>query len=148
VPQLIDFLKNIIISDNFCFRHKQNPEDFVRTRILPFHELIFFLLNMNNKSYQEELDRYFQTLHNGQVPERVVFKGSLSKARAKLKYQAFVELNDHLVSSFYEHFEPETWFGFNLLAIDATTLRVPAIYEIANHFGAWNTTKGEKGVTR
>jgi len=58
------------------------------------------MLNMNNKSYQEELDRYFQTLHNGQVPERVVFKGSLSKARVKLKYQAFVELNDHLARSF------------------------------------------------
>ncbi|NNK02076.1 MAG: hypothetical protein HKP58_16810 [Desulfatitalea sp.] len=99
---------------------------------------------MNNKSYQEELDRYFQTLHNGQVPERVLFKGSLSKARAKLKYQAFVELNDHLVHSFYNYFESETWFGFNLMAIDGTTLRVPNISQIANHFGVWNSTKGEK----
>lgn len=99
---------------------------------------------MNNKSYQEELDRYFQTLHHGQVPERAVFKGSLSKARAKLKYQAFVELNDHMATSFYDHFKPETWFGFNLMAIDATTLRVPAISEIACHFGVWNSTMGEK----
>jgi Transposase DDE domain len=144
VPQLIDSLKNIIFSKDFCSRHKQHPDDFVRTRILPFHELIFFLLNMNNKSYQEELDRYFQTLHYGEVPERAVFKGSLSKARAKLGYQAFVELNDHLARSFYDHFEHETWFGFNLLAIDGTTLRVPAISEIANHFGVWNPAKGKK----
>ena len=144
MPQLIDSLKNIIFSENFCSRHKQNPDDFIRTRVLPFHELISFLLNMNNKSYQEELDRYFQTLHNGQVPERVVFKGSLSKARAKLKYQAFVELNDYLTHSFYELFNPETWLGFNLLAMDGTTLRVPAKSEVANHFGAWNPTKGEK----
>jgi hypothetical protein len=144
VPQLIDSLKSIIFSKDFCSRHKQNQDDFVRSRILPFHELIFFLLNMNNKSYQEELDRYFQTLHNEEVPERVVFKGSLSKARAKLKYQAFVELNDHLARSFYDHFEHETWFGFNLLAVDATTLRVPDVSEIANHFGVWNPTKGEK----
>jgi len=137
VPQLINSIKNIIFSKDFCARHKQNPNDFVRSRILPFHEVIYFLLNMNNKSYQEELDRYFRTLHNGQVPERVVFKGSLSKARAKLKHEAFVELNDHLANSFYNHFEHETWFGFNLLAIDGTTLLVPAIHEIANHFGSW-----------
>ncbi|MBT8338418.1 MAG: hypothetical protein KJP07_00250, partial [Desulfatitalea sp.] len=74
----------------------------------------------------------------------ILFKGSLSKARAKLKYEAFVELNDHLVHSFYDHFESETWFGFNLMAIDGTTLRVPAISQIANHFGVWNSTKGEK----
>jgi hypothetical protein len=98
---------------------------------------------MNNKSYQDELDRYFQAIHHTEVPERVVFKGNLSKARAKLKYQAFVELNDNLTDGFYDHFKHETWFGFNLLAVDGTTLRVPHEAEISRHFGAWNSTKGQ-----
>jgi hypothetical protein len=98
---------------------------------------------MNNKSYQDELDRYFQTLYHTEVAERVVFKGNLSKARAKLKYQAFVELNEHLTDGFYDHFQHETWFGFNLLAVDGTTLRVPNETEILKHFGAWNSTKGK-----
>lgn len=123
--------------------HKKSSKDFVRTRLLPFHELIFFLMNMNNKSYQEELDRYFQTIHHVEVPERVLFKGSLSKARAKLKHEAFIDLNDHMNSYFYDHFQPETWFGFNLLAIDGTTLTLPDEYEIAEHFGVWHSTKGE-----
>jgi len=144
VPQLIDSLKNLIFSETFQARHKQKSNNFIRTRLLPFHELIFFLMNMNNKSYQDELDRYFQAVNHKEVPERVVFKGNLSKARAKLKHQAFVELNDHLVYRFYDYFQPQTWFGFNLMALDGSTLRVPAIDEIAQHFGAWNSTKGEK----
>jgi hypothetical protein len=144
VPQLIEHLKNIIFTEDFCNRHKKNPNYFVRTRVLPFHELIFFLLNMNNKSYQDELDRYFQVINNVDVPERVLFKGSLSKARAKLSFEAFIELNDHLVQYFYEHFRPDTWFGFNLLAIDGTTLRLPLEAEIAERFGVWNSTKGKK----
>jgi hypothetical protein len=101
-------------------------------------------MNMNNKSYQEELDRYFQTIHHVEVPERVLFKGSLSKARAKLKHEAFIDLNDHMNSYFYDHFQSETWFGFNLLGIDGTTLNLPNEYEIAEHFGVWHSTKGER----
>lgn len=99
---------------------------------------------MNNKSYQEELDRFFQAINHLEVPERTLFKGSLSKARAKLKYQAFIELNDHMSQYFYNHFQPRTWFGFNLLAIDGTTLRLPSESKIADHFGVWHSTKGEK----
>jgi hypothetical protein len=100
-------------------------------------------MNMNNKSYQEELDRYFQTINHAEVPERVLFKGNLSKARAKLKYEAFIDLNDHLTGYFYDHFQPETWFGFNLFGVDGTTIDVPDEYEISEHFGVWNSTKGE-----
>ena len=98
---------------------------------------------MNNKSYQNELDRYFQVINHSEVPERVLFKGNLSKARAKLKHDAFIELNDRVAQYFYDYFQHETWFGFNLLAIDGTTLRVPDDPEILDHFGAWATTKGE-----
>ena len=101
-------------------------------------------MNMNNKSYQYELDRYFQAINHLEVPERVLFKGNLSKARAKLKYHAFIELNDQLSQYFYKHFQTRTWFGFNLLAIDGTTLRLPSESEISDHFGVWNSTKGKK----
>ena len=99
---------------------------------------------MNNDSYQAELDKYFQTIANEDAPERVVYKGSLSKARAKLDFEAFIDLNDNLGNYFYNHFEHETWFGFNLLAVDGTTLRVPDQKSIVDHFGSWDTQKGAK----
>jgi hypothetical protein len=144
VPQLIDSLNNLILSEDFCFRHKENPRDFIRKRILPFHSLICLLLNMNNQSYQNEIDRYFKVVNHLEVAERILYKGNLTKARAKLKYGAFRELNDHLTNYFYDNFQFQTWHGHHLFAVDGTTLRVPDEREIAEHFGVWNPTKGEK----
>lgn len=99
---------------------------------------------MNNKAYQAELDRFFQTINHSEIPEHILYKGNVSKARAKLKYQAFTNLNKQLVRYFYDYFPHETWFGFTLMAIDGTTLRVPDTQEIKDHFGVWHSVKGEK----
>jgi len=144
VPQLIESLNDLIKSETFCSRHKKNPNDFIRKRILPFHSLICFLLNMNNQSYQTELDRYFKIVNHLEVAERFLYKGNLTKARAKLKYEAFIELNDNMLHNFYDNFQFQTWFGFNLLAVDGSTLRVPDEKTISEHFGVWNSVKGKK----
>ena len=144
MPQLIDYLNNIINSEEFRSRNKKNPTDFTRDRALSFQSLIVFLMNMNNKSYQVELDRFYQTTTHQEVPERAVYKGNLSKARAKLNPFAFKELDDHMVRHFYDNFQYETWLGYTLLAIDGTTLRVPKTDAILMHFGAWHPTKSDK----
>jgi hypothetical protein len=144
VPKLIEYLKNIINSDSFCEKHKQKPQDFTRERSLPFSSLIFLMLNFGNGSYQQELDRYFKILNHWEIAERVVYKSNFTKARSKLKYDAFTELNNSQVQYFYDHFFHQTWHGFNLLAIDGTTVRVPEHSDIMDHFGAWNSAKGRK----
>ncbi len=144
MPLLIESLNNLIHSEAFCDRHKQNPNDFTRNRLFPFHALLTFLLNMNNKSYQRELDTYFQVINHSEVAERILYKGNLSKARTKLKYGAFIELNDHMLRYFYEHFPFQTWYGFNLFAVDGSTVRVPDEKIVTELFGVWNSEKGEK----
>ncbi|MBW2572769.1 MAG: IS4/IS5 family transposase, partial [Deltaproteobacteria bacterium] len=91
--KLIGFLKNIIMSPEFLARHRQSEKDFIRQRKLPFHVLIAFLINFVRGSYQDELDKFFKALHRFDVARRVVSKVALTKARMKLKFQAFVELN-------------------------------------------------------
>jgi len=49
-----------------------------------------------------------------------------------------------LVFYFYQHFKPLQWNGLNLLAIDGTTVRLPRIEVISEHFGAWNPRQGYK----
>ena len=99
---------------------------------------------MNNKSYQSELDTYFQVINHLEVAERILFKGNLSKARAKLKFEAFIDLNDHMIRYFYEYFPFQTWYGFTLLAVDGSTLRVPDEKVVTELFGVWNSNKGKK----
>lgn len=140
--KLIDFLKEIILSNDFLDRHRQSPKNFTRKRKLPFHYLIFLLMNFIKRSYQDELDGFFQALKGFEVSKRIVSKVALSKARMKLKYEAFVELNRHLSDFFYRDFQPITWQGLNLLAIDGSTARLPRIKEIAEHFGVWHSKGG------
>jgi len=140
--KLIEFLKNIITSTEFITRHRQSDSDFTRKRKIPFHFLILFLLNALRGSYQDQLDRFFKILFRLDVAERVVSKAALTKARMKLKYQAFIELNHHLNAFFEKNFNPKTWFDFRLLVIDACLVRLPRCEDIAKHFGIWKVRQG------
>jgi hypothetical protein len=140
--KLIEFLKNIITSPEFIARHSQSKTDFTRKRKMPFHLLIVFLLNVLRGSYQDQLDRFFKILFQLDVANRVVSKAALTKARMKLKYQAFVELNHQLNAFFEKNFNPKTWFGFRLLTIDGSTIRLPRCEDIAKHFGVWKVRQG------
>jgi len=101
-------------------------------------------MNMNNGSYQTELDNFFKAVNHLEIAERVVNKGSLSKARKKLLFNAFIELNNTMTEQFYSNFQSTSWYEFNLMAVDGTTLRVPDEPEIVEHFGFWNVTKGKR----
>ena len=140
--ELIEFIKKIVNSPDFIDRHRQSKADFTRQRKLPFNLLIVFLINFVRGSYQDELDKFFKTLYRFDVAKRIVSKVALTKARMKLKFQAFVDLNQHLVSYFQKHFNPKTWYKFRLLAIDGSTTRLPQIETIAEHFGQWRVRQG------
>lgn len=140
---LVEYLKNIIFSETFLSRHKQSQQNFTRNRCLPFSTMIFFLMNLIKGSLQDELDYFFKAIDNLDVAVRSVTKSAFCRARKKLKYQAFIELSQKLISFFYENFCCRTWHSFRLLAIDASTIKVPKIEEIVNHFGVLNPAKGE-----
>lgn len=141
--KLIEYLKEIIFSEDFISRHRKSQKDFTRERLLPFHTMIFFLMNMIKGSLQDELDYFFKAAHAEDVSVRTVTKGAFTRARKKLHYQAFIELGRNLVSFFYHHFPCRKWKEFRILAIDGSTVKVPRADDVADHFGAWNPAKGE-----
>ncbi|MCP4119932.1 MAG: IS4 family transposase [Desulfobacteraceae bacterium] len=141
--ELIEYLKEILHSPQFINRHKQSEKDFTRTRILPFQTLFLYFINFIKGSYQDELDHFFKALFRLDVPITFVTKMALSLARKKLKYDAFIEFNQHLLDFFYDHFKnTKTWNGFNLLAIDGSTLKLFKYKEIREHFGILKPNKG------
>jgi len=140
--ELFGFIKQIINSPDFIHRHRQKPTDFSRKRKLPAQALITFLLSFLRGSYQNELDRFFNILNQSETIKRVVSKAAFSKARMKLKYQAFIELNHKLNQFFEKHFRLKTWRDFRLLTIDGSTIRLPHTENIQNHFRAWKVRQG------
>lgn len=140
---LIDYIKNIISSENFISRHRFSPHDFTRNRQLPFDTLFYFLINLPKGSYQDELDHFFKALNHAEVCERIVSGSALCKARKKLEYEAFADINLDMINYYYDHFPILKWHGFNLLAVDGSTVKLPKTDEVAAHFGAWNPDKGD-----
>ena len=87
---------------------------------------------MNNNSYQDDLDRYFQVFHHKKVPVSILYKRNLSKVWAKLKHEAFIELNDSMIRIFYESFNPQKGFEFNL---PGSWLSGPLDFQVAAFHG-------------
>lgn len=140
---IIKSLKKALYAESFAARYKTTPKAFTRNRKLPFPTLICLLTNFVKSSYQNELDHFFKALGQFQVAKRVVTKGALTLARKKLNYEAFIELNKNLIQQAEEQFCFKCWHGFRLLGIDGTTVRLPRVDEIAEHFGVWNVRQGD-----
>ena len=140
--KLFVFIKNIINSSDFIDRHRQTATDFTRNRKFPARSLIVFLLSLVRSSYQKELDRFFNTLSRSDAPKRMITKAAFAKSRMKLKYQAFIELNQKFNQFFENHFTVKTWQGFRLLVPDGSTIRLPHTNDIQKHFGIWKVRQG------
>jgi len=140
---LLNFLKKIILSEKFLKDHRQSSKDFSRKRKFTFPTLIFFLLNLLKGSCQDELDHFFQTMDSKDVPFQKIVKSTFTKARKKLKFQAFIELNRALYNFFQKHFPIKKWNGFTLMAVDGSTVKVPKTPEVIEHFGTWKPRKGK-----
>lgn len=139
---LFQAINSRLCSLDFMVRHRQTEKDFTRTRCLSFIILITFLVNMLKRSQQDELDEFFKLLNGTDVAVRVVTKSAFTQARKKLKYGAFVELNQVQNDYFYRSLWPLTWMGWRLLAVDGSTVQVPNTPENLIHFGAWHPAKG------
>ena len=143
--EMVYHLRNRLESESFVARHRKRPEDFSRERCLSFQIVILMLINMMKRSLQDELDEFFKVLNQEKVASRRVGKSAFSQARQKLKASAFIELNQEQVNYFYEHFEPESWHGFRLRAIDGTLLDVPDNPATRAEFGVWGSRHDGKG---
>jgi len=140
---LFEQLKSRLFSNDFRVRHSQSEKDFTRKRCLTFVIVVIFLLNFIKRSMQDELDEHFRLLNGAEVAVRLVSKSAFTQARKKLKYEAFVELNQAQIAYFYEHLRPQTWQGWRLVAVDGSTVQLPNHADILTHFGAWQPAQGD-----
>ena len=125
-------INNKINSIEFMKRNRYTDKDFIRKRKLPFVSLILFMINLVKQTLQKELTNFIYLISS---TKENITKSAFSQSRKKLKAEAFIELNDALVESFYEDDDYKKWRGFRLLAIDGTCLTLPQSDEIIKDFG-------------
>jgi Transposase DDE domain len=86
-------------------------------------------------SLQRELDSFYKEVTEKEFNIRHVAKGSFSKARAKLNPEAFVELSDNAVNTFYSEAPYWTWYGMRVLSADGSRLVLPRHKSVIEEFG-------------
>jgi Transposase DDE domain len=108
---------------------------FSRRRKISFIHLIVLLTQSLSRSIQRELNSFYQKLLHSDFSLQHITKGAFSRARSKLKAEAFIQLNHSGVQDFYQHAPYRRFQGFRLLAIDGSTACLPHHKSITQEFG-------------
>lgn len=129
-----------IEDDNFVkkYRVDKNSGHFTRKRKLTFVHLIVLITQGLTRSIQRELNSFYQKLKGADFSIQEVTKGAFTHARAKLKAEAFIELNKAGLDSFYADAPYLKWNDFRLLAIDGSTIMLPNHESVLKEFGTVN----------
>lgn len=88
-------------------------------------------------SLQRELNSFFTKVQGSDYSIQEVTKGALTQARAKLKPEAFLELNHSGVRDFYAGAAFKIWHTHRLLAIDGSTINLPSHSTTFEEFGEY-----------
>ena len=120
----------IINSKEFLDKNKENPEDFTRSRKLPFPKLILFMLTRVKGSTQNALEKYFEKLGEDIFMTQQAF----SEARQKVKSAAFSMLFYMTARIAYDGYF-DTYWGYRVLAIDGSKIALPDIWLLGEIYG-------------
>lgn len=132
-------MQQLIKSEEFKNNSRTSNTSFIRERKLPFEELVMFFLRGAAKTLSVEIDQFFQYLGK---EKSVCSKQAVSKARMKLKHEAFIKLNNAVTEEYYQQ-AYKTYKGYRLLAADGSMIELPygetvkAEYGKMNHKETW-----------
>ena len=124
---------NLITSDEYKEAYSLG-NSFSRKRKLSFSNTVHFICSALRKSISSEIDNFIEEHTYLNFPN--ITKQAFSKARQNISPEAFNELCRLFVKKFYSLKKNlNTWNGFNILAIDGTSLQVPDTEECGKYFG-------------
>lgn len=137
IVHLIETLRRQLGDGDFIARHRVRPVDFTRERQLTFPIVMLFALQKTAKSLQRHLNEFLDELASGELFEPVT-PGAWTRARAKLKHTAFIELNRScVVPAIYDKVRAQhiaRWRGHRLLGVDGSIVRLPNQAELRTEF--------------
>lgn len=117
--------KSQLMLSDFLFKcsNRLKPEYFSRKSKMGFKETMLFILNMEKKTIQLELNNFFDKVLKR---DDTISKQSYLEARQKIDPKAFIELNNTIIKTIYDECDDiELWNGFRLSAIDGSVFEIP-----------------------
>lgn len=136
----INLLSIILKRTNTLIKSEEYKEayridnSFSRKRKLSFSNVVYFICSALRKSLSTEINNFIEEHSYLEFPN--ISKQAFSKARQNISSEAFKELCRVFTDSFYNsNINLKKWNGFNIFAVDGTTLQVPDTSENIEYFG-------------
>jgi hypothetical protein len=135
--KIISELKNfiVLVSSNNTLLEKFSiaPENFTRTRKLPFDKLVLFIIKLCKKTLSVELDQFFEDISSPMSCSVSAF----TQQRLKLEPFFFYYWNKVLLDSFYHYYgdNVKRWRGYRIIAADGSNISLVNNMALNKHFG-------------
>ena len=135
-------LRTLLNKTAFKEKHRYSSKYFIRDCVLTFPIMILLLLQKSSRSLQLMLNEF---IFIKQLDKNIT-NGAFTKARKKLKYTAFIELNQVVVVDvMYKENDYKTYEGHRVLGCDGSKIRLPYTDSIIDEFGTISYLSTEKG---
>ena len=128
---ILTTIHDTIPSKAFLTTFRTSDRYFTRKREMTFVGLITFITNFLSKSLQAELDHYFKQTGN----ESRISQQAFSKARQKIKPEAFKHLFEITVRGMMDDSQMTRFKGYRVFAIDGTELYLEPTKELVARYG-------------
>ena len=102
---------------------RKNPSDFTRVFKFPWFDILLYVIFRCKECVSSELSHYFAGIGSS---EKRISRQAAFKALKKLNPRVFEPLIHKFTESFYRSSLVKTFKGYLLLAVDGTTLNLPA----------------------
>lgn len=133
LSRILKKTNELIISNEYKEAYSLG-NSFSRNRKLSFSNTVHFICSALRKSISLEIANFIEDHTYLKFPS--ISKQAFSKARQNISSEAFRELCRLFVDSFYNSKKKlNKWYGFNIFAIDGTSLQVPDTVECGEYFG-------------
>jgi len=134
----LNFVNNLS-SEDIKVEAQKASTFFCRKRKLSLPQLITTLMSFTRAGVQVEVDRLFQYLSFGKKQVVTYSRSAFSQARSKLNASVFDYLRTHQLEYFHKHAVVyKRWHGYRIIAVDGSTLNLPATKELADYFGVFS----------
>lgn len=128
-------ISNQIDDEQYKGRNTLGVKGFTRNRLLNFKLLVLLISRCMVSSIQREMNAFFSKVQGGDYSIHAVSKGALTQARAKLRPEAFLDLNETAVKEFYGGAPYHIWKIHRVLAIDSSVINLPSHPTVKDVFG-------------
>lgn len=145
--QIINNLNITLENENFKVRNIRDAKCFIRDRVFTFKRLIIILMTQLQRSFTREINDFLSQISDPDCTFEAASGAAFTKARAKLKHTAFIELSDQIIKEFYACGPHRVdWKGFRVIACDGSKVELPNSEEIRERFGIHSVRSDGKEI--